>query len=268
MKVYEKTGLTQRTLQILRRIACGRTFAFETQRGPVLQQLIDASKVLFLSELELVVWDIYLTNTQWNTLPMAFQTLLIVSGYFVKSIMSASDTSYVMLCLSKQISQFQACFNIWVSCCGSRYTVNPKELNMRYQTLLSPQKEDDVNLINYNYYVDEIINLGCTGVEEVVAFPRQQIENFTPPPIPEPYTPIPLPSLIPTKPTPRHPPILDTSYREDLILPSPMLPLDPEFGSLTPMLIPYHFTYYSPPQSALPMLEDLESACLRPQTEL
>ena len=268
VKIYEKAGLTQRTLQILRRIACGRTFAYETQRGPVLQQLIDASKLLFLSELELVVWDMYLTGTHWSSLPMAFQSLLVASGYYVKSIMSAQDTSYILASLTKQIPQFQTCFTLWVNFCASNYSVNPKELNYRYRSLVRPTKEDETNLINYNYYVDDIVNLGCATVEDISSGQAPPMELFHPPEpeteadsFPQPHTPL------PPKPLPRHPMPVDTSFREDIYLPSPMLTMETDFGGFSPLLFPYSFAYYTPPQSALPVLEDLESACLRPTAD-
>ena len=267
-KQYEKTGMTQRVLQVLRRMACGRIFAFETQRGPVLQYLTDVSKLLFLTEFELVVWDMYLTGTHWSTLPMAFQTLLVSSGYYVKSLMSATDTSHILAFLSKQIPQFQACFTLWMNFCASSFSINPKELNYRYRSLVKPMKEDETSLINYNYYVDDIINLGCATVDEISAGQAPPMEPYRPPEpdtsadsFPQPQTPL-APKSIARNPLP-----VDTSFREDMYLPSPMITMDSDFGGFSPLLFPYSFAYYTPPQSALPILEDLESACLRPTAE-
>lgn len=241
-KQYEKTGLSPRILNILRRMACGRVFAMETQRGPVQQYLTDVSKLLFLNELELVVWDLYLTGTQWSALPMSFQTLLVTSGYFVKSVMNGMDTSYILAHLDKQIPQFHAYLTIWANFCGATYSVNPKELHQRYRSLLAPQREDESCQLNYNYYVDDIINLGCSTVDEIAAaqpalspYALQEAET-------EPDS-FPLPVLC----------------KDDLPLLSPMMPL--EDFCFSPLLFPCPF-YYTPPQSAL-VLEDLESAQLR-----
>lgn len=257
VKTYEKLGLTQRVMQILRRIAGSRTFALETQRGPVLQQLLDVSKLLFMSELELVVWDLYLGNTQWAGLPISLRTLLVASAYSVKSLMSAADTSYISTCLCKQISQFQTGLNLWTAYCGSHFSITPKALLTRYQELLIPLKEYEASPINYNFYVDEIIHL---GVGEDRAY-LQTLQDFAPAVVPEP-APVP---ISPAKPMARYLAPVDSSYREEGIF-SPLLPME-DFGPMTPMLIPYSFAYYSPPQSALPVLEDLGSAFLGPPAE-
>jgi len=217
----------------------------ETQRGPVQQYLTDVSKLLFLNELELVVWDLYLTGTQWGALPMSFQTLLVTSGYFVKSVVNGMDTSYILAHLDKQIPQFHVYLTIWANFCGAAYSVNPKELHQRYRCLLAPQRDDESRHLNYNYYVDDIINLGCSTVDEIAAsqpvlgpYTLQEADT-------EPDSFVPLP----------------VTCKDDLPLPSPMLPL--EDFCFSPLLFPYPFAYYTPPQSAL-VLDDLESAQLRP----
>lgn len=257
VRTYEKLGMTQRVLQILRRIAGSRTFALETQRGPVLQQLIDVAKLLFLSELELVVWDLYLANTQWMGLPLSLQTLLVVAAYYVKSLMTSADSSYISTCLTKQIPQFQTGLSLWNTYCGPRYSVSPKALQARYQELMTPIKEDEAGTINYNFYVDEIINLGSMEDRTYM----QTLQDYVPLSVPEQMS-VP---ISPTKPVARMMMPLDTSYREDSLF-SPLLSGD-AFDPMTPMLIPYPFTYCTPPQSALPLLEDLNSAYLGPQAD-
>lgn len=245
-KQYEKKGLSCRVQHILRRMASGRVFAMEAQRGPVQQYLADVTKLLFLNELELVVWDLYLTGTQWGHLPMSFQTLLVTSAYYVKSVMNGIDISYILAYLDKHIAQFHAYFTIWANFCGTTYSVNPKELHQHYRFLLAPQREDESCQLNYNYYVDDIINLGCSTVDEIAAsqaplvpFSMQEAETE-----PDSFCPLPVQS----------------KRREDLPLISPLIPL--EDFCFSPLLFPYPFAYYTPPQSAL-LLEDLESAQLR-----
>ena len=250
IKIYEKSGLTQRKMQILRRIAGSRTFALESQRGPVLQQLLDVSKLLFLTELELVGWDLYLSNTQWMGLPVSLQTLLVASAYFIKSLMSACDISYISTCLSKQIPHFQTGLSLWNSYCASHFSIAPKSLLTRYQELLTPPLPTQPSPINYNFYVDEIVHLG--GNED-----RTTLQDYAPMQLQVPTSPV--------KPVCRQLPPVETPYREESML-SPMLQME-DYGLMTPMLIPYPFAYYTPPQSALPMLEDLGSAFLGPQTE-
>lgn len=250
IKTYEKSGLTQRKMQLLRRMASSRTFALETQRGPVLLQLLEVSKLLFLTELELVGWDLYLANTQWMGLPVSLLTLLVVSGFFVKSLMSVSDISYISACLCKQIPHFQTGLSLWNRYCAPQFSIPPKSLLSRYQELLLPLKPTDPSPINYNFYVDEIVNLGtCED--------RSALQDYAPMQLPEPTSPL--------KPICRQLPPVETAFREENAL-SPMLQVE-DFGLLTPMLLPYSFAYYTPPQSALSMFEDLGSAFLGPQTD-
>jgi len=217
----------------------------ETQRGPVQQYLTDVCKLLLLTELELVVWELYLTGTHWDSLPMSFQTLLVVSGYYVKSVMNATETSHILAHLVKQIPQFQTSFSIWGNFCGSTYSVNPKELQQRYRALLAPLREDESCQLNYNYYIDDIINLGCATVDEIAAS-QPPFESFT----------------LQEADTEPDSFVQLSAPCKDRPLPSPLLPME-DFG-FSPLLFPYPFAYYSPPQSALPVLEDLESAQLRP----
>jgi hypothetical protein len=253
IKAYEKSALTQRKLLIIRRIAGSRTFALETQRGAVNKQLLDVSKLLCLTELELVGWDLYLSNTQWMGLPVSLQTLLLVSGFFVKSLMSAEDTTYISTCLIKQVPQFQAGLSLWNTYCGSSFSIAPKALLTRYQELTSPAKATEP--VNYNFYVDEIINLGVSDERTSL----QTFQDYVPMQLPEPRSPVlQLPVMDNTV-------YRDNGYREENVM-TPMLQME-DFGMMTPMLIPYPFAFYTPPQSALPLLEDLGSAFLGPKNE-
>lgn len=247
-KQYAKTGLNERILHILRRMACGRIFAMETQRGPVQQYLSDVSKLLFLNELELVVWDLYLIGTYWRALPMSFQTLLVVSAYYVKTIMSAIETPHILNYLTKRIPQFQGYLATWTTYCGATYSVNPKELQKHYMKLIEPLSEDESNQLNYNYYVDDIINLGCATVDEIAgsqpaAEPIALQEAET-----EPDSFVPLTASM--------------KAREDMPITPSVLMM--EELCFSPLLFHYPFAYYTPPQSGLPMMEDMENGQFRP----
>lgn len=163
LKTYEKSsGLCH---QLLRRLAALPVLQQQSQQEPVLQQVMDIARKLMMTELELVVWAIHLMRAQeMQAFPLLIS--LLVSAFYVKSTLGG-DISAVQVVLEKQNSEFAANLNKWK-------LLNPKEtmefslqeISQKWKELKRPVSEEDAQVINYNYYIDDILSAGIAPVDQ------------------------------------------------------------------------------------------------------
>lgn len=200
LKAYEKnSGLSH---QLLRRLAALPVLQQQSQQEPILQQVMDISRKLMMTELELVVWAIHLTRTQEiQAFPLLIS--LLVSAFYVKSTLGG-DISSVQIVLERQNSGFAANLDRWK-------LLNPREsmefslgeVSKKWKEMKRPVSEEDMQVINYNYYIDDILSAGIAPVDQFTTsnYTRRDWLDDTPiRPIPPKPTPPPL--------TPAYEPVL------------------------------------------------------------
>lgn len=161
---YERTN--QLTYQLMRRLAAQTSLLQQqSQQEPVLHQVIDIARKLMMTELELVVWALHLTRAQL-TEAMSLGSALLVSAFYIKLTLGA-EIAALQAYLEKHTGDFGKHLDIWEQ-------LNPKgtvkfslqEINAKWKELKRPISEEDVPTINYNYYVDDILQAGVTPVDQ------------------------------------------------------------------------------------------------------
>lgn len=160
---YEKTsGLTY---QLLRRLAGLPVLQQLSQQEPVLQQVMEVARKLMMTELELVAWAIHLTRAQ-QIPTLAFHSSLLVSAFYVKSAL-AGDITIVQAYMEKHNRDFAGNLCMWAQL-NPRETLkfSLQEINAKWRELKRPVSQEDVPLINYNYYIDDILSGGVTPVDQ------------------------------------------------------------------------------------------------------
>lgn len=159
LAVYMHQGISQLSTLIIRRLISEAVVPAPRHKESLVKLLSATAQDLLLSELEIVVWAIYLDKFVWRDFSMPLETLMLYSAFAVKTYMN-EDTSVLKLRMSSRYPHFTARYNQWISKHRSRMGIPPKELNDKFKQLSKPLvSQDAVKLIDYNYYVDEILQI-------------------------------------------------------------------------------------------------------------
>ena len=163
LSAYEKTSPL--THQLLRRLTAHSGLQQRSQQEPVLQQTMDVARKLMMTELELVVWALHLTRAPLTPV-LSLQSTLLISAFYIKLTLGA-DIASLQAYLEKHTRDFGKHLDVWEQ-------LNPKEtvrfslqeVNVKWKELKQPVSEEDMTVINYNYYVDDILQAGITPVDQ------------------------------------------------------------------------------------------------------
>ena len=140
---------------MLKRISCSDQISKEYQCQPVLRLLLDTAQELMLDLFEVAILDIYLRRFGWeeNLLPAHY--LILNTGYAAKVFMG-SNISHINEYLNRKAKNFENNFNVWIEKYTNLLEVDIIEINETYKIL----SEDNLtNVINYNYYVDDVLQI-------------------------------------------------------------------------------------------------------------
>jgi hypothetical protein len=159
MALYLHEGMSQLSMLVIRRLIAEAAVPAPRNKESLLKMLSETAKELLLNELELVVWSIYLDKFVWKDLGLPLETLLMYSAFAVKTYMNDEITVF-QTHLNSRFSNFTSRYNEWITKHRSRMGIAPRELNTKFKKLTKPLiSQDDVKVIDYNYYVDEILQI-------------------------------------------------------------------------------------------------------------
>jgi hypothetical protein len=157
--LYLHEGMSQLSMLVIRRLIAEAAVPAPRSKESLLKMLSETAKELLLNELELVVWSIYLEKFVWKDLGLPLETLLMYSAFAVKTYMNDEITVF-QTHLNSRFSNFTSRYNEWITKHRSRMGIAPRELNTKFKKLTKPLiSQDDVKVIDYNYYVDEILQI-------------------------------------------------------------------------------------------------------------
>ena len=111
---------------------------------------------MMLSELELAVLSVYLDKLVWND--RTARDVLYMAAFEAKEAMNEPEELETFHAfLSEKISRFDCAYQRWSQ--ATRLSVSDHELNQKFQQLTEPvTRASDEKVINYNSYVDEILD--------------------------------------------------------------------------------------------------------------
>ena len=184
-KIRSEYYLTCRSEIMIKRMLNFSKVPREFNHYPLLKVLMEISCEMMLSELELAAFYIFLKRFLWPDNPNSFVLMINVLALAVKyHFTTGLDTvgSY----LNEKIPNFTFFFNSWMEKNESLIWITPIELNKAFIELVSIPY--DSLPVEYNYYVDSILEMAPASVyekpawQETVLLNPSEIDNFADPP--------------------------------------------------------------------------------------
>lgn len=154
---YTKDGLTQHILIFLKLIASCSLVPSELKSLPLLRMLEETCKDFLLNDLEVIVWNIFLEKVVWSDRTKKIQVLFLYSAYAAKiNLNESEDLLAIKSYISSKHPGFLIGYDKWFSLHRERLQLSLRGLNQAFNSFLySP----DQVLVDYNYYVDDLLQI-------------------------------------------------------------------------------------------------------------
>jgi len=154
---FNSLGVSQLSQLIIRRVVHSSSLPNKFRNQSVLRLLTDVAKQLTMNEIELTLMSIYLKKFGWKDRLLTIDYLLLYVAILAKCHINSDPSPYIEH-LSTQIPDFKASFENWESYYSEFLEVSMLELNETFSELTRHfSLPDSQNIIDYNYYVDEIL---------------------------------------------------------------------------------------------------------------
>ena len=156
---FSRDGISQQSQHLIRKIIHSPLVPESSRMQPLLMIFNEIMQELMMNELEIVVLSIYLEKFVWQDENTPLATLLRFSGYGVKLYL-CEELNPINAYLSNKYPGFMEDFTLWQERFKPFMGVNPKDLNDKYKELSkSVSAPSDSKIMDYNYYVDEILQI-------------------------------------------------------------------------------------------------------------
>ena len=146
---------SQTVVLMLKRLSNLPKIPQEFRSQPILRLLIDSAQELMLDLFEIAVFGIYLDRFGWQDSSFSAHFLLMYVGYAAKKYMG-SYINHIHEYIKRKISNFDENFEVWETKNFNFLEISIIDLNDWYSRL---KNEGFDNIINYNFYVDEILQI-------------------------------------------------------------------------------------------------------------
>jgi hypothetical protein len=156
---YIKDGLIQEILIFLKIIVISKFVPLELKNLPLLRMLKETCKDFLLNKPEITMWNIFLENIVWTDKSKPLQILLLYSAYAAKSCMSSDeDIKLIQVCISNKYSGFLTGYKQWHQLNEDKLRIPIRYFNQQFN-LFSKTSMKSIELINYNFYVDDLLQI-------------------------------------------------------------------------------------------------------------
>lgn len=173
-KIQSEYLMTGRSYYLIKRILDLASIPRAFKDFPMEKILIEVSKELCMSELEITVFAIYLNRFVWQEAPNLLLVHLYILGLASK-IYFLEEIDALALHINEKIPNFIKYFNVWMNRNELSAYVSVQELNKTFDGLARiPFKEMRVE---YNFYVDSILESAPASVYEKPAWLEQVVLN-------------------------------------------------------------------------------------------
>ncbi|CAG9329256.1 unnamed protein product [Blepharisma stoltei] len=154
---YQENRKNQTISLMLNRITKNNKISSEFYSRPLLMLLEEICDSLMMEELEISLWAIYLDNIIWGKNASYFENGIWFASYAAKSSLSNDIEIYEKIIVEK-IPNFHRFYDEWYSQHRSDLSVNSMNINQKYNKLSRIAKYYQFTVLNYNYYVDKILD--------------------------------------------------------------------------------------------------------------
>jgi hypothetical protein len=157
--------MSQLKLLVIRRLISEAAIPPPRNKDSLFKLLVDIAKELMLNQLELVVWAIYLARFVWKDQSLPLETLLTYSAFAAKTHMNDGVTDFRSQ-LSPRYPVAKA--TDWMSQYRGQMGIGSREFNETYKRMSKPLvSQEDLKVIDYNYYVDEILQISHPPTQDI-----------------------------------------------------------------------------------------------------
>jgi len=153
-QLYQNEGTTIQTVSLIKKTAWNLSTSTESPKSLV-NSLFKVKNQVLLNELEVCVWCLYIEKFAYTDKTLPLESSLLYSAFAVKEYFN-DNVNALYEYLSSILEGFSKNYNDWSNKWKAQLTVNPKELNTKFKAGL--QHEDNSEVKDYNFYVDEILN--------------------------------------------------------------------------------------------------------------
>ncbi|OMJ95057.1 hypothetical protein SteCoe_1593 [Stentor coeruleus] len=160
---YLECFFTSTIQKIIRRISNNKNLERIFHGQPIFRLLNDCVQILTLSLIELLVFSLYLDKLTDDFIDLPADVFLLYLGLAAKKTFS-QNLSYIIDYLKTKIANFENSYSDWENNKFVSFEISIKDINKAFRKLSFIKVDGD---INYNFYVDEILQ----------ASPPYQIES-------------------------------------------------------------------------------------------
>lgn len=153
---YTREGFSQDVQLLLKRIISSERIPKDIRQQPLLRMLTEIAFQLQLNEIEISLWAIFLDQCAWIEKSDFLHWHLLFSAYAAKTTLN-KDAIYIEYYLKQQYDKFQENYETWISSREISLRFDAKALNQKFSELSVPPSIESTETVNYNYYVDEIL---------------------------------------------------------------------------------------------------------------
>mmetsp|Transcript_17785 Transcript_17785/g.17487 ORF Transcript_17785/g.17487 Transcript_17785/m.17487 type:complete len:216 (-) Transcript_17785:542-1189(-) len=161
-RVYEDERVTQQSHLYLRRMAHETTQRMPALAlYPLLQFLVNASKIMMLNEYEIITWALWLDDIPLIDDEFTVEEKTLFSALYVKATLNSNKKlTEVLQEFLSHIDNFIEKFNVWVNKNSGSFHPMPVAMNRKYIELSRPHNPKiEQDFVEYNHVVDEILEV-------------------------------------------------------------------------------------------------------------
>lgn len=155
---FTREGLPQLLQLFLRNISASPQLPVEYKHIPFLKLLEEVASEFLMNELEAALWGILLQKTVFGTTFWTLCDQLLFSAFAAKKLLN-SDLSVLEQHIMNKYTDFPSNYSFWVQYNQEKLLFSPQSLNSKYLELSTPISASGSSLLDYNYYVDEILQI-------------------------------------------------------------------------------------------------------------
>lgn len=155
---YLREGFTQETQLLIQRISTSKVVSTEVRQGFLLRTLAETCKELLMNELEIALWALILEKALLVDGSFQLQTHVLYAAYASKTYLN-KELELIEDWLVHSYPDFFNSYRKWLVKFHTQLNIDPKELNLKFLELSTPPAVHECQLVNYNYFVDDILRL-------------------------------------------------------------------------------------------------------------
>ncbi|CAG9317869.1 unnamed protein product [Blepharisma stoltei] len=176
-RLRQEYKISHRNHIILRRVVADPAIPWEFMQYPLLILISETTQEMMFNDFEIIVWNIYLKRFAWTQAALPLKIILFITAYAIKAYLNDSMDLFFAY-LSIKFPQFSRAYHYWLDKNKNHLKIRLQDINDSFRVLTKPAIElKDEELTNYNYYVDDILDMAPPYQHETEGAPEVKIPS-------------------------------------------------------------------------------------------